>query len=59
MKTKVYKSTQTRCTSYHHKQYIDVPLILLKDQWLSATGFHPDNKILVLIQDTQYCNYKR
>lgn len=50
-KLKVYRSTQSRCASYHHTQYIDVPMILLKGQWLSAAGFSPDDKILVTIQD--------
>ena len=52
-KLKVYYSTQSRTTSYHKTEYKDVPMIMLKGDWLKECGFDIADQITITVNDNQ------
>ncbi len=50
---KVYGSTQSRTTNYCKTEYKDVPMILLKGEWLKQCGFNIADHIIISVQNNQ------
>ena len=51
---KVYSSTQSSTTSYYKTEYKDVPMIMLKGDWLKNCGFNIADHITITVNENQF-----